>query len=75
VRHVEHMGEMRNAYKILFGKPDRKRPLERPRHGLEDNIRMDAREIGFEAEEWMHVAQVREQWWAPVNTVMNIQVP
>jgi hypothetical protein len=54
--HVEHMGEVRNAYSILFGKPDRKRPLGRPRHRWKD-IRMDLREIGWEGEEWMHLAQ------------------
>jgi hypothetical protein len=40
------MGEMRNAYSILVGKPEGKRPLRRPRHRWEDNIRMDLREIG-----------------------------
>jgi hypothetical protein len=41
------MGEMRNAYKILVGKPARKRPLRRPRCRWEDNIKIDLREIGF----------------------------
>jgi hypothetical protein len=45
--HVVHKGRMRNAYKILVGKPERKRPLGKPRCRLEDNIRMDLREIGW----------------------------
>jgi len=48
VGHVTCMGEMRNAYIILFGESERKRPLGRPRHRWEDNIRMDRREIGWE---------------------------
>jgi len=47
-KHVACMGEMRNAYEILVGKPERKRPLGRSRRGWEDNIRMDLREIGWE---------------------------
>jgi hypothetical protein len=42
------MGEMRNAYKILVGKLEGKRPLGRPTDRLEDNIRMAVREIGWE---------------------------
>jgi hypothetical protein len=47
VGHVARMGEKRNAYRILVGKPERKRPLERPRRRWEDNIKMDLREIGW----------------------------
>jgi hypothetical protein len=46
VRHISCMGEMRNAYKILVGKPDGKRSLGRPRHRWEDNIKMDLRKKG-----------------------------
>jgi hypothetical protein len=45
VGHAEHMGELRNAYKILVGKPDEKRPLRRTMHKWEDNIKMDLKEI------------------------------
>jgi hypothetical protein len=45
--HVARMGEVRNAYNILVGKPEGRRPLGRPRCRREDNIRMDLREIGF----------------------------
>jgi hypothetical protein len=44
--HLAHMEEMRNAYSVLVGKPEGKRPLGRPRHWWEDSIRMDLREIG-----------------------------
>jgi len=47
VRHVAHMGEMRNIYNILIGKPDKKTPLRRPKHRWED-IRMDFRKVGWE---------------------------
>jgi hypothetical protein len=66
------MGELRNAY-ILVGKPGGERPLGRPRCRLEDNITMNLREIGWEAEEWVHLAQDRDQWRAVVNTVMNLR--
>jgi hypothetical protein len=69
------MGEMRNAYNILVGKPDGKKPLGRPRHRWEDNIRMDLSEIGWEVVDWIHRAQDRHQLQALVNTVMNLRVP
>jgi hypothetical protein len=56
------MGEMRNAYSILVGKPEGKRPLKRCRRGWKDNIRMDLREIGWEYVNWIHLAQDRDQW-------------
>jgi hypothetical protein len=46
--HVARMGEKRNAYRILVGKPEGKRPLARPRRRLVDNIKMDLREIGWD---------------------------
>jgi hypothetical protein len=63
------------AYKILVGKPEGKRLLGRPRRRWEDNIRMDLRETGWEGVDWIHLSQVRDQWWAVVNTVMNLRVP
>jgi hypothetical protein len=53
--------EMRNAYKILVGKPEGKRPLGIPRRRWKDNIRMDLREIGWEVVNCMRVAQARGQ--------------
>jgi hypothetical protein len=69
------MGETRNAYRILVGKPEGKRPLGRPTRRWKDNIKMDLREIGWESMDWMHLAQDRDQWRALVNTVMNLRVP
>jgi fatty-acid desaturase len=55
------MGEMRNAYNILVGKLERKRPLGRSRHRWEDDIRMDVREIWWEGVDWMLLTQNRGQ--------------
>jgi hypothetical protein len=55
------MEEMSNAYKNLVGKPEGKRPLGRPMHRCEDNIRMDFREIGWECVDWIHLARDRYQ--------------
>jgi hypothetical protein len=69
------MGEVRNAYKILVGKPKRKRPLGKPRRRWEDNIRMGLREIWWEGVDRMHLAQERDQWQAVVNMATNLLVP
>jgi 3-oxoacyl-ACP reductase-like protein len=64
-------------YKTLVGKPERNRPIGRPRHRWEVNIRMDLKEIGCENVDWicgLHIAQDRDQWWTFVNTVMNVRV-
>jgi hypothetical protein len=68
------MGEERNVYRVLMGKPERKRPLGRPRCRLEDGIRMDLREIGWESVEWIQLAQDRDRWRALVNTAMNLRL-
>jgi hypothetical protein len=57
------------------GKPGRKRPLERPRCRWEDDIKMDLREIGWGAVDWIDLVQDRDQWRALLNTVMNLRVP
>jgi hypothetical protein len=71
------MGETSNAYRIglLVGKPEKKRPLKRPRHKWVDNIKMDLREIGWDGMDWIELAQDRNQWRALVNTVTNLRVP
>jgi hypothetical protein len=66
---------MRNAYKILVGKSEGKRPFGRSRYRWEDNIRMDPREIVLEGVDWIHLAQDRDLWRAVLNTVLNPQVP
>jgi hypothetical protein len=68
-RYIARMGEKTNECRILMGKPERRRPLGRPRHRLEDNIKMNFRERKFGG-----MAQDREQWQALVNTVMNLRV-
>jgi hypothetical protein len=73
--HVARMGETRNTYRILVGKPEGKRPLRRPRRRWVDNIKMDLREIGWDGKYWIELAQDRDQWKALVNTVMNLRVP
>jgi hypothetical protein len=73
--HVARMGETRNAYRILVGKPEGKRPLGIPRRRWVDNIKMDLREIGWDGVDWNELAQDRDQWRALVNTVMNPRVP
>jgi hypothetical protein len=62
-------GEARNVYRILVRKPDRKRPLGRPRHRWVENIKMDLREIGWDGMDWIDLAQNRDQYTALVNTV------
>jgi len=57
------------------GKPEGKRPLGRPRHRWEDNIKMGFQELGCGGMDWMELAQDRDSWWACVNAVMNLQVP
>jgi len=72
--HVALMGDGRGVHRVLVGKPEGKRPLGRPRHRWEDNIKMDLWEVGGGGD-WMELAQDRDRWWALVNTVMNLQVP
>jgi hypothetical protein len=69
------MGEGRGVYRILLGRFEGKRPLERPRCRWEDNIKLDLREIGIDVANWIWLAQDRIQWRAFVNTVMNLRVP
>jgi hypothetical protein len=73
--HVARMGETRNAYRILLGKPAGKRPLGRPRRGWMDNIKMDLRETGWDGRDWIELSLDRDQWRALVNTMMNLLVP
>jgi hypothetical protein len=69
------MGEKRNAYRLLVGKPEGKRPLGRPICTWMDNIKMDLLEIGWGGMEWTGLAQDRDKWRALVNAVMNLRVP
>jgi hypothetical protein len=73
--HVTRMGEKTNAYRILVGKPQGKRPLRGPRRRWVDDIKIDFREIGWDGMDWIDPAQDRDQWRALVNTAMNLWVP
>ena len=72
--HVARMGEGRGVYRVLVGKPEWKRPLGRPRHRWEDNIRMDLQEVGLGYEDWIGRAQDRDRWRALVSGVRNLRV-
>jgi hypothetical protein len=72
---VARIGKGRSFYKLLVGRPEGKRPLGRHRCRWEDNIKMDLIEIGIDGANWIQPAQDRVQWWAFVNTVMNLRVP
>ena len=69
------MEEGRGAFKILTGKPRRKRPLGRPRRTWEGNIKMDLEEIGINTGNWVDSAQDRNYWRALVNAALNLRVP
>jgi hypothetical protein len=71
--HVARMGEERKLYKVLVGKPEGKRPLERPRCRWKDRLRLDLKEIGWGSVEWIQLAQDRDRWRV-VNAVMNLWV-
>jgi hypothetical protein len=61
------MGEKRNAYRLLVGKPEQKRPLRR--------ARLDPVEVGWGDVDWIGLAQDRDRWRALVNAVLNLRVP
>jgi hypothetical protein len=67
-------GESRDANRVLVGKRQGRRPLERPRHRWEDNVKMDFREVGC-GMDWIDLAQDRDRWRAFVNTVMDLRIP
>jgi hypothetical protein len=66
---------VRGVYRILVGKPDGKRPLGRPRHRWEVNIKMDLQEVGCVVMDWIELAQDKDRWRALVNVIMNLRVP
>jgi hypothetical protein len=72
--HVARMGDRRGVYRVLAGRPEGKRPLGRPRHRWEDNIKMDLRQIGIDGANWILLAQDRDQWRAFVSMVVNLCV-
>jgi hypothetical protein len=64
-----------STYGVFVGKPEGKRPLERPRRRWKDNIRKDLREMGWEDVDWMYLTEGRNQWMSVVNTLMNLRFP
>jgi hypothetical protein len=72
---VARMGEVRGVYGVLVRRREGNRPLGRPRRRWEDNIKMDLREKGIDAANWIRLFQDRVQWRTFVNTVMNLRVP
>ena len=68
-------GERRGEYRVSVGKPEGKRPLGRPRHRWEDNIKMDLQEVECEGMDWIDLAQDTDSWLALVNAVTNLRVP
>jgi len=73
--HVARVGEERGVYRVLVGKPKRRRPLGRPRHRWVDNIRMDLQEVGCGYMDWIGLSQDRDRWRTLVSAVMNRRVP
>ena len=67
--------ESRGVYRVLVGKPEGKRPDERPRCRWEDNIKMDIQDVGYGSMDWIDLAQDRDRWRALVNAVMNLRFP
>jgi hypothetical protein len=72
--HVARVGEKRNAYRLLVGKPEGKRPLGRPRRRWMDNIRIDVGEVGWGDVDWIGLAKDRNRWRALVNSLLNLRV-
>jgi hypothetical protein len=61
------MRERRGVYRVLVRKPERKRPLGRPRRRWEDSMKMDLQEVGCGGMDWIDLAQDRDTWWEPVS--------
>jgi hypothetical protein len=68
------MGERRDVYRILMGKPEGKRPLGRPRRSWEDNIKIDLQEVECGDRDWIELAEDTDRWRAVVNAVLNLRV-
>jgi hypothetical protein len=73
--HVSRVGEKRDLYRILVGRPEGRRPLGRPRCRWKDNIQIDLQEVGWGSMYWIELAEDRDRWRAVVNAVMNLRVP
>ena len=74
-RHVARMGERRVACRVLVGRPEGRRPLERPRRRWEDKIKIWIFKKWDGGMNWIDLAQDRDKWRAVVKAVMNIPFP
>jgi len=72
---MARMGEERGVYRVSLGRPEGRRPLERPRCRWVDNIRIDLQEVGCGCMDWIGLAQDRDRWRTLVSAVMNLRVP
>ena len=66
-------GKRGGVYRVLVGKPERKRPLGRPRRRWD--IKMDLQEVGCGSVDWIKLAEDRDRWRALVNAVTDLRVP
>jgi hypothetical protein len=73
--HIARVGEGTGVCRVFVGKPEGKRPLERPRRRWKDTIKMDLQEVGYGGMDWIELAKDRDTWRALVNAVMNLGVP
>ena len=69
------MGEKSGIYMVLVQKPEGKRPLGRPRHRWDNNIKMDLQEVGCGGMDWTELALDKDRWQALVSGVRNLQIP
>jgi hypothetical protein len=72
--HVAHMGEDRGVYRVLVGKPEGKRPLGRPRHRREDNIKLDLQDVEGGRGDWIELVEDRDRWRVLEGKVRNFRV-
>ena len=72
---MTRMGEGRGVHRVLVGKPEGKRPLERPKRRWEDHNKMDLQEVRCGGTDCIKLAEDRDRWRALVSTVMNLRVP
>jgi hypothetical protein len=72
--HLAQIGEKRNAYRLLVGKPQGKRPLGRSGRRWVDNIKIDLVEIGWGGVDWIGLDPDKYSWRALVNVAMDLRV-
>ena len=73
--NVARLGEQREVYRVLLGKPEGRRLLGRPTPRWVDNIRMDLQEVGCGYMDWIGLVQNRDRWCTLVSAIMNLRVP